>query len=53
MGHRRGDLTDDEGILFWAAGPTLIAYRSLRSGVLVLFLERGELDWDRMLEKGF
>lgn len=53
MGHRRGDLTDDEDVLFWTVGPTVIAYRSHGSGVLVLFLERGELDWERMLEVGF
>ena len=38
---------------YWAVGPSVIANRSHRSGVLVLFLERGALDWERVLEKGF
>ena len=51
MGHRREELTHDEHVLFWAVGPTVIAYRPHRSGVVVLFLERGERDWEPMLEE--
>ena len=49
MGHRREDLTRDERVLFWPVGPTLIAYRSNPDWVEVLFVERGELDWERLL----
>lgn len=50
-GHRRKDLTPDDRILFWSVGPTLIAYRAKRGNVDVLFVERGEVDWQRLLEE--
>jgi plasmid stabilization system protein ParE len=46
LGHRREDLTADETVRFWPAGPTLIAYRERPSGLEVLFVERAERDWD-------
>jgi plasmid stabilization system protein ParE len=49
VGHRREDLTRDDRVLFWSVGPTLIAYRSSPQGVEIIFVERGELDWERML----
>ena len=49
IGHRREDLTRDERVLFWSIGPTLIAYRSNPEWVEVLFVERGDIDWERML----
>ncbi len=49
LGHRRHDLTRDECIPFWSVGPTLIAYRVRPEWVEILFIERGELDWERML----
>lgn len=36
-------------VLFWSVGPTLIAYRSNPEWVEVLFVERGDIDWERML----
>ena len=51
-GHRRQDLTDDESIRFHSVGPTLIAYRHDRSPIEVLFIERGEMDWERLLREG-
>lgn len=51
MGHRREDLTADEEVRFWSAGPTLIAYRERPERLEVLFVERGELDWERLLRK--
>ena len=51
IGHRREDLTADEHVLFWSVGPTLIAYREFVEGVEILFVERGELDWEHMLEE--
>jgi toxin ParE1/3/4 len=51
IGHRREDLTRDEGVLFWSVGPTLMAYRVRPRWVEILFVERGELDWERMLTR--
>ena len=51
VGHHREDLTRAERVLFWSVGPTLIAYRSRPEWIEVLFVERGELDWERMLTK--
>ena len=50
IGHQRQDLTEDESIRFWAVGPTLIAYRVHEGSVEVLFIERGEMDWVRLLD---
>lgn len=44
-GHRREDLTDDDRILFWSVGPTLIAYRRARDGIDVLAIDRADFDW--------
>lgn len=52
IGHRREDLTNEEQVLFWLVGPTLIAYRHLTDMVEVLFVERAEFDWERMFEEG-
>ncbi len=49
VGHRRDDLTDDLRVRFWPVGPTLIAYRSNPEWLEVLFVERGDLDWERLL----
>ena len=49
VGHHREDLTRDVRVLFWSVGPTLIAYRLGRQSVEVLFIERGEIDWERLL----
>ena len=51
IGHRREDLTHDERVLFWSVGPTLMAYRSNPEWVEILFVERGELDWERMISE--
>jgi toxin ParE1/3/4 len=48
-GHARTDITRDDSVLFWSVGPTLIAYRESPNGVEILFIERGELDWERLL----
>lgn len=48
-GHRRKDLTQDDGIRFWPVGPTLIAYRDGASEIEVVFIERADLDWDGLL----
>ena len=51
-GHRREDLTEDENVRFWAVGPTLVAYRAASSDVVeILIVERGERDWERLLEQ--
>ena len=51
-GHRREDLTQDERVLFWSVGLTLIAYRpGSRDPVEILFVERAERDWERLLEE--
>lgn len=51
VGHHREDLTRDEYVLFWSVGPTLIAYRVKPEWLEVLFVERGELDWEALLGK--
>jgi antitoxin ParD1/3/4/toxin ParE1/3/4 len=51
IGHHREDLTADEDVRFWSAGPTLIAYRARPMGLEVLFVERGELDWENLLRE--
>jgi len=51
-GHRREDLTQDDRIRFWSVGPTLIAYRAGPHGSIeILLVERGERDWERILEE--
>jgi plasmid stabilization system protein ParE len=45
----RADLTKDPRIRFWAVGPSLIAYRSVADAVEILFVERGDRDWRRLL----
>ena len=52
IGHPRPDLTEDDQVRFWPVGPSLIAYR-VRPGspVEILFVERGERDWQRVLEQ--
>jgi len=52
-GHRRDDLTHNCQVLFWHVGPTLIAYRLASDGVHVLFVERAEVDWERMLAESY
>ena len=52
IGHRREDLTPDDRVLFWSVGPTLVAYRAQPEWVEILFVERGELDWERLLTRG-
>ncbi len=49
IGHRREDLTQDEQIRFRSVGPTLIAYRRVADVTEILFVERGERDWERLL----
>lgn len=51
IGHRREDLTQNESVLFWSVGPTLLAYRARPEWVEILFVERGELDWERNLTR--
>ncbi|MBL4770847.1 MAG: type II toxin-antitoxin system RelE/ParE family toxin [Planctomycetes bacterium] len=48
-GHLREDLTDSPEIRFQAVGPTLIAYRLRGFTVQILFVERGERNWKRLL----
>jgi plasmid stabilization system protein ParE len=50
-GHQRHDLTRDQQVLFWPVGPTLIAYRPAPEGVEILFIERGEVDWERIMRE--
>jgi antitoxin ParD1/3/4/toxin ParE1/3/4 len=50
IGHRRDDLTVDERVRFWPVGASLVAYRSMEKRVEILIVERGELDWKRLLE---
>ena len=50
LGHRREDLTGDEFIRFWPVGPSLLAYQSTDDGIVVLFIERADRDWKRLLE---
>lgn len=49
IGHQREDLTSDDAVRSWSVGPTLIAYRHRDRPIQVLFIERGEVDWERML----
>ncbi|MCP4771335.1 MAG: type II toxin-antitoxin system RelE/ParE family toxin [Planctomycetes bacterium] len=51
VGHRREDITPLEHVYFWHVGPTLIAYQVGRSGVEILFVERGERDWAELTEE--
>ncbi|MEZ6037410.1 MAG: type II toxin-antitoxin system RelE/ParE family toxin [Planctomycetota bacterium] len=51
LGHRRDDLTSDPQVRFWSVRPSLVAYRSLGGIVQVLFVERGERDWERLLDE--
>lgn len=51
-GHARKDLTTDPRTRFWSVGPTLIAYRSGSPGIEVLFVARGELDWESRMFGG-
>jgi plasmid stabilization system protein ParE len=53
VGHVREDITQNESVLFWSVRPSLIAYRRAADVVEILFVERGERDWDRLLEKDF
>jgi plasmid stabilization system protein ParE len=50
VGHRREELTTDPRIRFWSVGPTLIAYRASGDDIEVLFVERGSMDWERLME---
>ena len=50
-GHTREDLTTRTEVRFWSVGPTLLAYRGGASGIEVLFVERGEVDWEKMLRE--
>lgn len=45
IGHRRSDITSDTSVRFWSVGPTVIAYTNEGQRVLVLFIQRAELDW--------
>jgi hypothetical protein len=38
-------------VRFWTVGPALIAYRVMREDIQVLFIERGETDWESVLGK--
>lgn len=49
IGHTREELTDDKNIRFWPVGPTLIAYRTQLKYIEILFVERGESDWEHLL----
>lgn len=51
IGHLREDLTSDSAVRFWSVSPTLIAYRFEHSPVEVLFIERGEVDWESLLSE--
>ncbi len=53
IGHRREDLTADERVQLWSVGPTLIAYRAAADVIEILFIERGEKDWGKLLEAEF
>ena len=50
LGHRREDLTLDDSIRFRSLGPTLVAYRRVGVDIEILFVERGERDWEAMLQ---
>jgi toxin ParE1/3/4 len=49
IGHVREDITKDAAVRFWPVGPSLVAYRGGPDGVEILFVERGERDWGRIL----
>ena len=49
IGHVREDLTSDKSIRFWPVGPSLLAYQATDDGIVVLFIERGDKDWKRIL----
>ncbi|MBI4614143.1 MAG: type II toxin-antitoxin system RelE/ParE family toxin [Planctomycetes bacterium] len=51
IGHVRPDITIDVTVRFWSVGPTLIAYRLVADGVEILFVERGECDWERLFRE--
>ncbi len=53
IGHRREDITSNDAVLFWSVRPSLLAYRVVDGVVEALFVERGERDWERLLEDGF
>ena len=49
IGHLRQDLTVNPNIRFWSVPPSLIAYRIRENSIEILFVERGEKDWQRLL----
>jgi len=52
IGRVREDITLDRSIRFFVTGPSLIAYRRGENGdVELLFLEPGERDWERLLDR--
>ena len=52
IGRVREDITPDRSMRFLPVGPSLIAYRQGETGeVEVLFVERGERDWERLLDR--
>lgn len=53
IGHVREDITNNEQVLFWSEKASLIAYRLVENDVEVLFVERGERDWEKLLENEF
>lgn len=53
IGHVREDITNNEHVRFWPVQPSLIAYRSIGGVVEVLFVERCERDWEKLLEREF
>lgn len=52
-GSVREDITSNDEVLFWAVPPSLIAYRNRGDVIEILFVERGERDWENMLEDEF
>lgn len=50
IGGLRTDITRDEHVRFWTVRPSLIAYRVVDDIVEVLLIERGERNWDSLLE---
>lgn len=53
VGHLREDITSKEQVRFWSVKPSLIAYRLVDGVVEILFVERGERDWEKLLEGQF
>lgn len=51
IGHVRGELSRDQHVRFWPVGPSLIAYRASAEGIEILFVERGERDWEELLAR--